>query len=162
MVSRLQEQVSELRRLSSLPDAQLFATCGLSHWSPSEHLDHSVKVLSSIVGRLLQLDAEPGRRLSFLGNLILLFRWIPRGRGRSPRRLRGTRATREELCAALDVLASQLEQLEASHLEPRRGRVVPHPRFGGLTPPQALRFAAIHTHHHLKIVADLLRQGTGQ
>jgi hypothetical protein len=159
MTEQLSDQLAEMRRLSSLPDAQLFATCGLSRWSPSEHIDHSVKVMSSIVRRLLQADADPGRPLSAVGRLILLFGWIPRGRGKSPERLRGARTTREELAAALDALASQLARLEASHLALARGPVVPHPRFGGMTPPQAVRFAAIHTKHHLKIVADLLRQG---
>jgi hypothetical protein len=162
MLSRLQEQVAEMRRLSALPDAQLFATCGVSQWTPSEHVDHSVKVMSSIVNRLLDPGAERGRPLSAIGRLILILGWIPRGRGQSPKRLRGARASREELSGALDALAAQLAQLEASHLALTRGPVVPHPRFGGLTPPQAVRFAAIHTYHHLKIVADLLRQGPGR
>lgn len=159
MLSRLQEQVAEMRRLSALPDAQLFATCDVSQWTPSEHVDHSVKVMSSIVGRLLDPGAERGRPLRAIGRLILLIGWIPRGRGKSPTRLRGARATREELSGALDALASQLARLEASHLSLARGPVVPHPTFGGLNPPQAVRFAAIHTKHHLKIVADLLRRG---
>jgi hypothetical protein len=154
----LQEQVAEMRRLSALPDTQLFATCDVSHWTPSEHLDHSVKVMASVVRRLLKLDAERGRPLSAVGRLILLFGWIPRGRGKSPERLRGARVTREELFTALDALAGYLALLQASHLERGRGPIVPHPIFGGLTPPQAVRFAAIHTHHHLKIVADMLRQ----
>jgi len=159
MLSRLQEQIAEMRRLSALPDTQLFATCDVSQWSPCEHVDHSVKVMSSIVGRLLDLNAERGRPFSFIGRLILLFGWIPRGRGKSPKRLVGARRTREELSAALDALASQLAQLDTAHLAPARGPIVPHPLFGSLTPPQAVRFAAIHTKHHLKIVADLLRRG---
>lgn len=159
MTEQLSDQVAEMRRLSSLPDAQLFATCDVSQWTPSEHLDHSVKVMSSIVRRLLHADAERGRPLSVIGRLVLLFGWIPRGRGKSPERLRGARVTREELAAALDALASQLARLDASHLAHARGPVVPHPSFGGLTPSQAVRFAAIHTKHHLKIVADLLRRG---
>ena len=158
MLSRLQEQVAELRRLSALPDAQLFATGDASQWSPCEHVDHSVKVMSSVITRLLDLNAERGRPFNFIGRLILLFGWIPRGRGRAPTRLRGARATREELSAALDALAAQLSRLETAHLEPNRGPIVPHPVFGGLTPPQAVRFAAIHTKHHLKIVSDLLRR----
>jgi hypothetical protein len=160
MLSPLQKQLTELRRLSALPDAQLFATCGVSQWTPSEHVDHSVKVMSSIIGRLLDPGAERGRPLSAIGRLILFLGWIPRGRGQSPTRLRGARASREELTTALDALAAQLARLDASHLALARGPVVPHPRFGGLTPPQAVRFAAIHTKHHLKIVADLLRQGS--
>ncbi len=158
MLSRLQDQVTELRRLSALPDAQLFATCDLSQWTPSEHVDHSVKVMSTIVGRLLDLNAERGRPFSFIGRLILLFGWIPRGKGKSPARLRGARATREELSTALDGLAAQLARLDATCLATSRGPIVPHPLFGSLTPPQAVRFAAIHTKHHLKIVADLLRR----
>lgn len=159
MVQRLRTQAAEMRALASLPEAQLFARWEKSAWTPSEHLDHSLKVAVAVVRTLLRADAQRGRRISALGRLILFLGWIPRGRGKAPERLSGARASSVELLATLDHHEAQLAQLEASHLASARGPIVPHPYFGGLTPPQALRFVAIHTHHHLKIVADVLRRG---
>lgn len=156
----VQKDIAELRRLAALPDAQLFASSPISGWTPAEHVDHSVKVATSIVNRLLDLTAERGKPFKFVGRLILLLGWIPRGKGRSPERLRAVQCSREELTAAIDALEVQLAKLGASHLDAKRGGVVPHPLFGGLNPMQALRFTTVHTRHHLKIVRDVLRQAT--
>ncbi|HEX8617000.1 MAG TPA: DinB family protein, partial [Thermoanaerobaculia bacterium] len=154
---RVRRQLVEMRRLASLPEAQLFAVTSVSAWTPSEHLDHSLKVATWIVQRVLDPAPERGRPFSFIGLLILWSARIPRGRGKAPERVRGARATREELMAAIDSLEAHLARLNASLLERKRGPIVPHPMFGSLTPPQALRFAAVHTDHHLRIVKDVLR-----
>jgi hypothetical protein len=155
---RMRKQLIELRRLSSLPEAQLFATTDVSGWTPSEHLDHSLKVATLIVQRVLDPTAERGRPFSFVGRLILWSARIPRGRGKSPERMRGARATREELTAAIDALEAHLARLNASLMLRSRGPIVPHPFLGSLTPRQALRFAVVHTDHHLRIVKDVLRK----
>src|SRR5215213_90841 len=74
-----------------------------------------------------------------VGRLVLLLGWIPRGRGKSPSRLIGTRADGAEIEAALLRLEQELDALPADGLHGSRGKIVPHPLFGALTPPQALR-----------------------
>lgn len=157
-LDRIRAQVAELRAVAGKPEAQLCATAPISKWSPSEHLDHTIKVTASIVNRLLDRDARRGERpLTFIGRLVLLFGWIPRGAGRSPERVRGTRCNPAELHASLAKLEEQLALLTADHLDDARGGIVPHPRFGDLAPNVALRFARIHTRHHLRIVEDIFK-----
>ncbi len=155
---KLAAQMEEMARIAALDERALFADSNVSAWTPAEHLDHLIKVSSSIVQRLLDLDAPAGPRgISPLGRLILLLGRIPRGRGKAPERLRGTRATAPELLAALERLRARIAQLEDPHLAHARGCIVPHPKFGGLNPSQALRFAVLHNEHHFKIVRDILR-----
>jgi hypothetical protein len=156
-LQRLREQIDELRRLAALDEGALFATSTVSAWTPAEHADHLIKVCTSVVQRLL--DARPPaelKRLNVIGRLILLAGRIPRGRGRSPERLRGARVSAAELLESLQRLEAGIEQLNESILSAKRGRVVPHPYFGGLDPLQAIRFAVIHNRHHLLIINDVL------
>lgn len=155
-LERVREQLRHMRALADSPRITAVAAC--SAWTPAEHLDHSVKVAASIVNRLLDLEAPRGDRpVSALGRIILALGRIPRGRGKAPERLRGARATAAELHAGLTKLEGKIDELDASHLADTRGAIVPHPRFGGLRPSQALRFAAVHNDHHLRIIADILR-----
>ena len=156
-LNRIRVQLNDMRRLADGPEQHIFATSMLSAWTPSEHLDHLVKVSASIVNRLLQLDApRVDRPVSALGRIILAVGRIPRGRGNAPERLRGARVTPAELHAGLTKLEGKLDELTDPHLTDTRGPIVPHPRFGGLCPSQALRFAAVHNDHHLRIIADIL------
>ena len=157
-LDRVRRQVQELRALAGAPELQLFAESPLSAWTPSEHADHLVKVTTSIVNRILQPDAERvDAPLRMIGRVILTIGRIPRGAGRSPERLRGVRVAPAELHAGLTKLEGKLDELTAELLADSRGAIVPHPRFGGLKPSQALRFAAVHIDHHLRIIKDILR-----
>lgn len=158
ILTRLNAQVDELRRRSSLGDAELAKSCGVSGWTPAEHLDHLIKVSSSIVRRLLDLEAVPlPSGINPVGRLILFLGRIPRGKGKAPERLRGTKVTAAELLASLDRLRADVERLQDAHLSRKRGPVVPHPRFGGLTAAQAIDFTVLHNRHHLQIIDDILK-----
>jgi hypothetical protein len=157
-LDRVRAQVAELRAFADKPEAQLCATAPFSKWNPSEHLDHTIKVTASIVNRLLDVGAPRGERpLTFIGRLVLLFGWIPRGVGKAPERVLGTRCSAAELHASLTKLEGKIGLLTAEHLDDRRGGIVPHPRFGDLVPTVALRFADIHARHHLRIIEDILK-----
>jgi hypothetical protein len=131
-------------------------TESVSAWSVAEQLDHLIKVESSIYSHLLTRTPAPGPRISLVGRFVLAAGWIPRGRSEAPKRLRGTPAGAEQLKAALDACGETLRRLAA---EPDAlfspAAVLPHKMFGALTAGEAVRFAPIHTRHHLKIVADI-------
>ena len=145
-----------MRALADSGESRLFTVGQCSAWCPSEHLDHIVKVSAAIVNRLLQLDAPAAPGISLPGRVILAIGRIPRGKGKSPERVRGARVSSEELHASVAKLEEKLDLLSDVHLADKRGPIVPHPRFGGLLPGQALRFAAIHNDHHLRIIRDIL------
>lgn len=123
-----------------------------SAWCVAEHLDHTLKVTNSTLRILLkpELPVLP-KGINFIGRMVLLTGWIPRGRGRSPEKLRGAPATMHQLQALLDQLDELIERIAAE--PPRKASAVfRHPFFGGLTYAQSLRFLAIHTEHHLRII----------
>ena len=148
-----------MRALTRVPEL-LVCNERVSGWCPAEHLDHMAKVTGSVVGVLADENAQRRPGVSLMGRLIMLVGWIPRGLGKSPKRLLPVRASAEEIDAALARLEQTLDALPAAALSPSRGPVVPHPLFGGLTPSQALRFMAVHNEHHLKIIRDILPSKT--
>lgn len=157
-LDRVRQQLVRIRTLATTGEPRLFTTAQCSAWCPSEHLDHIVKVSASIVNRLLQMDAPATKGISPLGRIILAVGRIPRGRGNAPKRLRGARISAADLHASVARLEEKLEMLSDVHLAEKRGPIVPHPRFGGLRPAQALRFTAVHNDHHLRIIEDILRR----
>lgn len=158
-LTSLRTQIADLRAIALLPEAQLFAVAPrISGWSPAEHLDHTLKVSQSIVHRIGDAQAEASPRgISMEGRAVLMIGWIPRGVGRAPERLRGARATAEELEARIVRYEKVLAAVNAPSGMAARARIVPHPRFGGLTPAEGLRFAVVHNRHHLRIVGEVLR-----
>jgi hypothetical protein len=128
----------------------------VSSWSVGEQLDHTLKVAAAILERLSTEGKEPGTSISSLGRLVLALGWMPRGAGKAPEFSLPAQTAASELRAALAGVRATIDALAGD--EPRLRsprRVVRHPRFGGLTAAQALRFAALHTRHHLKILRDI-------
>jgi hypothetical protein len=154
---RIRSQIERVRELAKWPQTHLLCEeNGVSGWCPAEHLDHMMKASISIMERLTA-GAEPlPRGINVVGRAVLALGWIPRGVAKSPKRVLPTRVTPaviEESAARFELLLNQLPGEAASS----RSRTVPHPRFGGLTGPEALRFIAVHNDHHLKIVDDIVR-----
>lgn len=156
-ITRIRKQLQRLRDAARVPEGELLRTVpAVSGWSPAEHLDHLGKVTKSILLRLTAPE-RVDRPLSMMGRVILTLGWIPRGRGTAPERLRGTRVSGSELLNVFDELETLVEKIDCASLARSRDAVVPHPRFGGLTGAQALRFAAIHIEHHVKIIDEIVR-----
>jgi hypothetical protein len=161
----LRPALARLRTIVALPaDVAELRRPEVSGWSPLEHVAHvslanelivrNLHSLGSGQGALVQLSGEP-----VAGTLeILQSGAIPRGRAQSPRMVRPPsridRALLEEWMAGAESgfehFASQSELLEAAS-----GRI-PHQLLGPLTASQWVRFARIHTLHHLAIADALL------
>lgn len=167
-MSRVESTLGDIRRqLAAMravaADGRLdLAAPDISAWCPSEHLDHLLKVTTAIVGRIAGGETlSNARGISLLGRIILIIGRIPRGRGKAPERMHGARVDAAALDAALDEAERLVDQLDASVIARRRDPAVRHPRFGGLTPAQALRFVSIHHEHHLRIIDDIVARARG-
>ncbi|HET8774527.1 MAG TPA: DinB family protein [Thermoanaerobaculia bacterium] len=156
-VARIRAQFERMRELTR--SAELSSRNErISAWCLAEQIDHVTRVTASVVEVLADPNAPAlPRGVNFVGRLVLRLGWIPRGVGKTPKRLTGTPASATDLDGALARLAEAFEALPFERLHASRVPVIRHPKFGGLTPPQALRFLVVHTHHHLKIVDDILR-----
>ncbi len=157
-IHRLTQQLDEIGSFIASGDERICKVHqNISNWSAAEQLDHTLKVDGSILHRLLE-DPEPEAQpkpINLLGRVILTLGWIPRGKAPSPKALRGEPAKCTALSAAAAAVRSQLDNLTQERLN-RSALLVPHPRFRGLNTMEALRFAGIHTEHHLKIVREIL------
>lgn len=158
-IAQIAQQFVRMRSLAAAPEEQLLLTVpGVSSWCSAEHVDHLSKASSSIFRRLSVADGAPPRNgINLIGRVVLTVGWIPRGRGKSPERLYGLRANGAALLAAIDEADDLAQKLEPQALEQVSAPMVAHPKFGGLTPSEAMRFVAIHNEHHLRIIADITR-----
>jgi hypothetical protein len=152
----------QLGRIAALlriePDATGLRAEKISRWSVGEQLDHALQVIEASLARLGgQLENQP-RGINLVGRTLLAIGRLPRGVASSPKALRARVRPRAELAERAESVRARLRSLGAqADLWRIRRPVFPHPFFGGLTPLQGLRMLAVHTDHHLRIVADIQR-----
>jgi hypothetical protein len=163
-LERITSQLAAFERLIESGPATLDRRAPrVSGWSVRLQVDHVLKVLA--LGHLTLANGY-GKQLSrcnLLGRCLLFADWIPRGVGKSPARVVPVEKAEAELLAE----ARRLRGLFADPALARSPRfadatpVFPHPYFGGLDATQGARFLGTHTHHHWKIVRDILRAAKG-
>jgi hypothetical protein len=149
-LARIREQTERIRGILATRD--IAAPVPRSAWCVAEHLDHTIKVASATIQVLLK-PSNPtlSHGINIPGRLVLIFGWIPRGRGRAPEKLTGTPETADALRARLAELDALTERALAA-TTPDGIPILRHPMFGGLTFSESLAFIVIHTNHHLKII----------
>jgi hypothetical protein len=129
----------------------------ISAWSVGQQIEHIIVVGDSILEALAaQKSSERAKPLTFVGRIVLFSGFIPRGRGRSPEKLRPSGISVEELRSRLQQYRNRLVALRAALSEiasnPARFN---HPFFGSFNARQWVRFLDVHQHHHVKIVRDI-------
>ena len=156
-IARLRAQSEEMRQIALSPGERLRnARTTVSGWCPAEHVDHCAKVALAMLGQLLEpVPIEGIKPISLLGHAVLLTGYIPRGKAKSPKRVRPVLASVDELIAGIDALDHSINRVAVPEWKCPDGPCVPHPYFGGLTSIQTLHFIGVHTNHHLKIVRDI-------
>lgn len=163
-LSRLRADLDRARDVALWPDERLFVKNErVSAWSPAQHLDHLTRVLERVFRTLdvLLEDEDPrilntGRPL-FVARMMLLSGWIPRGRGEAPDEVlpdpRPVRHRVKELLAQVTRKAEELAP-HTAEMTNRTGRI-PHPLLGAFDASEWMRFAHIHTKHHLGIIGEI-------
>ena len=150
--------------LSSEPLAWARRAEGVSSWSVAEQVDH---MLRSVARMLTAADTirvgydariKPDGKASVPGRLLLRAGAIPRGRADAPAEVLPAETPTIEECRThheqvLALLASLTPHLES--IRSWRG-TIPHPLLGDFRAQDWLRFARMHTEHHLAIVDDIL------
>ncbi len=143
------------------------SAAGVSKWSVKDHLEHLSIAHERIVGWIERArDGDPeldtGGGPSLAGRVVLLIGAFPRGRGKAPEQTLPKGTSAEELATTLRGIRRRVAGLEPSLTELNRSNATRnHFAFGDLNAVQWLQFAAIHAHHHHKIIRDVLRAGRG-
>lgn len=126
----------------------------VSHWTVGQHVLH---VLMSANGIIDSLHASPrgqGReRLSLLKFASLTFSHIPRGKAKAPDVVRPQDVVTEHMVR--DAYSAFQQRLPGIK-DIAKDHWFRHPVFGDLLRDNALRFIEVHSHHHSKIIKDIV------
>lgn len=128
---------------------------GVSKSGIGWHIEHSLLTIDRVAERLLQTDSRNYKwKFSFPRLLVFTTQMIPRARAQSPASVQpGEHITQETLAAHLKSATEKLKQLAQA----KKDQYFEHPFFGHVKLKQAVKFLAIHTKHHLKIIRDIKR-----
>jgi hypothetical protein len=162
LIKKNLDQIEELK--SALPLHALRAP-NISQWSVGNQLEHILISNQLILQQILHNSArepESGKRLSWIGRLVLFIGVIPRGRGKAPDFSKPTECSLESLNDQLEKMESHLLTAEQNENVLSQSRYAfPHPIFGMMTVPQWFQLMTLHTRHHLKIIQDIIRSCEG-
>ena len=159
-LERIDRQFEQIGELVAAGDPALAVHAPkISAWSVGQQVDHMLNVAQGVFSRLTGEGEEVAERINLSGRILLGLGWFPRGVARSPK------AALPAEAPAAAALGERLARLRGDYQDLRfrtgllasRKRLLRHPYFGGLDCAQSLRFVAVHTHHHLKIVRDIRR-----
>ncbi len=120
------------------------------------HIDHSLKVILAVTEALKKSNpSEYQWKFNLKRQFVYITGYIPRGVGRAPKAVQSfdeiTQESIEQQVKKAAIALENLQQLDKnSHF--------PHPYFGSLNLKPTLRFLALHTYHHLKIIDDILKK----
>lgn len=117
-------------------------------------IEHILLTYDVIIADLKREKDRPyNPRMGFWKLVVLSTGWFPRGKVRAPKLIRPADYDQASLTIHLKHVknvASTLDALPANVF-------FKHPIFGDLNRDTAIKFLQIHTHHHLKIIRDILK-----
>lgn len=153
-------RIELLTQLLSKIEAQI-PNKGLQNHSVSKsdigwQLDHTIKVFNAVSAWTENSNPkEYKQKFNFWRSVLFPLCYIPRGKGRAPKRvLPPDTILKEDLLNQLQQARQHLEMIKPLP----KTSYFKHHIFGMLTKQQTLRFLEMHTKHHLKIVNDILKQ----
>ena len=119
------------------------------------HIVHSCLVINSVCGAVLKSDASKFiKKFSIKAFLVLLLNSFPRGKAKAP----SFTVPSEELSPASILKSIQAARTSLETLaKAGKNQYFTHPIFGDLNTGQTFKFLGVHTHHHLKIIKDIMK-----
>lgn len=130
----------------------------ISDWSIGQHVDHLLKVDSSILNSIAsKSNFAKGKAKGPLAWVVLTTGFIPRGRAESPASVAGEEVTAEEVRFRSNEAVSVLDQLPPGIVS-SRAPFKEHPFLGTFSIRDWLRFLVVHHRHHQKIIRDIFQK----
>lgn len=119
------------------------------------HISHNLLVLENVLQALEHSDPQKiQEKNSVLKIFILVFRRIPRGKAKAPSAV--VPGDNYEAAALENQIIKINKKLPQVKELPKKAFFA-HPYFGDLSRDKTMKFLAIHTEHHLKIIRDILK-----
>ena len=126
----------------------------ISEVSVGWHIEHSLLVIKQITATVAQSEPKLYKSKFNLSRFfVFLSKTIPRGKAKAPKVVIPV----EEI--TIETLQESLKntyQAIAYLKDCQEHQYFMHPFFGQLNKKQTIKFLAIHTEHHLKIIRDIL------
>lgn len=118
------------------------------------HIDHSLKVINSVIATLQKSDAKYSWDFNLKRAYFFLRKSIPRGKARAPKAVQSfEEITIKDIERQLKTARFLIQELETMD----KNTNFIHPFIGKLNLKQAIIFLEVHTQHHLKIIDDIIQ-----
>jgi hypothetical protein len=127
----------------------------ISEGSVGWHIEHCLLVIKQITSTVAQSDPSLFKsKFNLTRFFVFLSKKIPRGKAKAPKVvIPADEITLETLQTSL----TNTYQAVAYLKDCEELQYFMHPFFGQLNKKQTIKFLAIHTEHHLKIIRDILK-----
>ncbi len=147
---------SEVQELANYLPLHHTINPAVSAASVGWHIEHSLLVIKQITATVAQSDPTLfKRKFNFTRSWVFLLNYIPRGKAKAPKVvLPGEGLDSNKLEESIAHTYQALNYLK----DCQSNQYFMHPFFGALNQEQTIRFLAIHTKHHLKIIQDILKK----
>ncbi len=120
------------------------------------HTEHALLTINRIIEQIKKsTPANYTRSFKPLWIIVRFTNRLPRGRAQSPEVVMPKTFNEASLHQHLALTQTHIADLNKLS----RHQYFTHPFFGDLKLPKAIRFMEIHTHHHLKIIEEILAEG---
>lgn len=160
-LAAVERGLAEIRSCAEDPKSWARSKEAVSKWSVAQQAHHATLVASFIgmgARRLLRTEGEKGPELTNQARALLEAGEIPRGVAVAPDDFIPDNAPEAEAVLSLlgkaekswGKLRGQGEKIASGTAR------LPHPILGPLTLAEWVRFAGVHTEHHLKIMREIL------
>ncbi len=127
----------------------------ISEASVGWHLEHSLLVIKQITSTVAQSEPKLYKsKFNLTRFFVFLSKTIPRGKAKAPKVvIPADNITSETLQESLKNTYQAIAYLK----DCQEKQYFMHPIFGQLNKKQTIKFLAIHTEHHLKIIRAILK-----
>lgn len=127
----------------------------VSKGSVGWHIAHSLLVCDSIAKALAKSNpVEYRAKFSILKWVTFTFKALPQGVAKAPERV--TPRTEPNSAELETQFQNTLESIKSINALPEKA-FFSHPVFGAINRNKATTFLEVHTHHHIKIIANILK-----
>ncbi|QRM88409.1 DUF1569 domain-containing protein [Lacinutrix sp. WUR7] len=120
------------------------------------HIDHSLKVINSVVISLQKSDPNTfENNFSLLGKVFFTLGFFPRGKAKAPKYVKPPEVIlKEDLVSQLQLAKTNVSTI--ANLD--KNAYFKHPLFGHINKKRVTKFLVLHTTHHLKIIEDIMKK----